>query len=122
LRHSHHDTGRRVDVALAEYTALRAKILSRQQAQSTATGVALTATAAILGFAVNKDGQLDILLVLPFVLSGLAIVYLNHGVALRILGRYIEQRLWPVLSNAIPPDGAGLMESPPGGLLLRRLA
>lgn len=46
--------GGRVEVALAEYTALRAEILTRLSAQTTLVGVCLTAVGVVFGLALRK--------------------------------------------------------------------
>jgi quercetin dioxygenase-like cupin family protein len=101
----------RVDVALEEYKALRAEIIALEQAQTTTVNVALTATAAIGGIAFgvrdNGDERLEILLVLPIILAGLGLVYLNNTYGSHRLGHYIRTKLWPVLQNALPAQDSG---------------
>jgi hypothetical protein len=107
----------RVDVVLEEYKSLRAEILAHSQAQTTIVSVALTATAAIAGFAfgakADEAQRLQILLALPLVLSGLGLSYLTHSYGSSLIGRYIKERLWPVLQSANPDAGAGNTSWPP---------
>jgi hypothetical protein len=107
----------RVDVALKEYDSLRAEILAHTQAQTTLVSVALTATAAIAGFAfgakADEAQRLQILLALPLVLSGLGLAYLTHSYGTATIGRYIKERLWPTLKDAVPDDGQGLTTALP---------
>ena len=90
------------DFLLAEYNSLRAEIAAHQATRSRYLGLALTATGAVGTFALGKDGNREILLVLPLVLSGLAIVYLKHTIDIENLGRYLREELWPVIRDAIP--------------------
>ncbi len=81
---------------LEVYKVLRDEITHHIQAMSALLGVALTATAAIGAFALNKQtGDRQSLLVLPFVLSGLALAQVNHGIQIRRLGEYIRTHVWP---------------------------
>ena len=62
------------DVAHAELEALRTELLARTQSEGTIITAALTIVAAVGGFALaKKDGRIEMLLVLPLVLSGLGI-------------------------------------------------
>ncbi|MFZ1924722.1 MAG: hypothetical protein WAU42_01130 [Solirubrobacteraceae bacterium] len=84
------------DFKFEVYKVLRDEITHHIQAMSALLGVALTATAAIGAFALNKQtGDRQALLVLPFVLSGLALVQVNHGIQIRRLGEYIRTHVWP---------------------------
>ncbi|MCD6015393.1 MAG: hypothetical protein K0R88_1477 [Solirubrobacterales bacterium] len=99
----------RVDVALEEYKALRAETLAHIQAQTTIVSVALTATAAIAGFAfgakAEDEQRLEILLALPLVLSGLGLAYMTRSAGILRVGNYIKEGLWPVLQRAGPDEG-----------------
>jgi len=84
------------DFKLEVYKVLRDEITHHIQAMSALLGVALTASAAIGAFALNKQtGDRQALLVLPFVLSGLALAQVNHGIQIRRLGEYIRTHVWP---------------------------
>ena len=76
---------------LEAYKTLREEITHQVQAMSAELGVALTATAAIGAFALSSKtgGNREALLVLPYILGGLALVQLNHGIQIRRLGEYI---------------------------------
>lgn len=89
------------DRKLEVYKALREEIVHHIQAMSALLGVGLTASAAIGGFSLNKHtGDRQALLVLPFVLSGLALAQMNHEIQIRRLGEYIRTYVWP--SNESP--------------------
>jgi hypothetical protein len=86
-----------VDVVLAEFSALRAEILSCQQAQTGVFVGGMTATAAVGAIAFSKGSRLQILLVLPFVLSGLGLLYLDYSRRPAAIGKYIRTELWLIL-------------------------
>jgi hypothetical protein len=87
-----------VDIATAEFNALRAELASRLQAQTGSVAIALTATAAIGGVAFGgKADRLPILLILPFALGGLGISFVENGHRIQLLGIYIRVKLWPTL-------------------------
>jgi hypothetical protein len=86
---------------LEVYKVLREEVIHHIQAMSALLGVALTASAAIGVFALNKQtGDRQALLVLPFVLSGLALAQVNHGIQIRGLGEYIRTHVWPSNGSA----------------------
>lgn len=61
--------------------------------------LALTASTAIGGVALRSSANRDVLLVLPFVLSGLAFVYLDNSIHIHKSGRYLRNELWPTLAQ-----------------------
>jgi hypothetical protein len=93
------------DVAKAELDALRKELLTRSQAEGTAVSAALTVVAAVGGFALaKKQGRLEMLLVLPLVLSGLGLL-LTRGVhGNRLVACYIREHLWPRLGATETDD------------------
>lgn len=98
------DVGRQaehqIEIALAEYGELRAEISRRSQAQGALLALALTATAAVGSYGFGSPDRREALLVLPFVLSGLALVYLHYAILSSTIGRYIRTELWPFLQEA----------------------
>jgi hypothetical protein len=107
----------RVDVALEEFKVLRAELLAHLQAQTTLVSVALTATAAIAGFAFgakpDDPQRLEILLALPLVLSGLGLAYMTRSSSIIRIGSYVKKQLWPVLQRAAPDDSHGAVAALP---------
>ena len=97
---------------LEVYKVLREEITHHVQAMSALLGVALTASAAIGAFGLSKTGNREALLVLPYILSGLALVQTNHGIQIRRLGEYMRTYLWPVPQPA-PVQTARLEQLPP---------
>jgi hypothetical protein len=101
------------EVALKEFESLRAETEAHQRTKNQFLALAITATGAIGSFALGRDGNLDALLVLPLVLSGLATIYLRHHVDIELIGQYVRNELWPFVSATIeaeetdrPPAGA----------------
>jgi hypothetical protein len=88
-----------LDAALKEFEAIRAEIAAHQRTKSQYLTLAITATGAIGTFALGRNGNRDALLVLPLVLSGLAIIYLRHNVDTELLGQYVRTQLWPFVST-----------------------
>ena len=86
---------------LAEFNALRSEIVARQQAQGSIVTAALTVIAAIGGFALaKKEGRLEMLLVLPIVLSGLGLLLVDNTHGTHRIGLYIGEVLWHRLDDS----------------------
>jgi hypothetical protein len=94
-----------LEVALAVYREVRAEINHWMQAKTALIGLALTATAAIGSLGASAASRREVLLILPFVLSGLALVYLNYSVFSKTSGDYIREDLWPFLGRLLPVPG-----------------
>ena len=87
--------GREVDVALAEFSALRDEILTFHQGMAGAIAAAITATAALGAIALNPTGgRLELLLVLPFALAGLGMLHMDLRRRIHKIGKYIQEELW----------------------------
>lgn len=63
--------------------------------------LAITASGAIGAFALGKDGNREILLILPLILSGLAIAYLKHTYDIEQLGQYLREAWWPAIPEVL---------------------
>lgn len=93
------------DVALAEYDALRAEILAVEQFEQRVFAGALTIIAAVGSFALaGKDGRLELLMVLPVVLSGLVLLQAHCIQQISQLGDYIRDHLWARLPTDAPSE------------------
>lgn len=88
------------DAALLEVAAVREELRNRLQGESTIFTAALTAIAAIGGFALSDDGRLEMLLVLPLILSGLGLLIVQGTQGNQNMATYIRDR-W----DAIRPGG-----------------
>lgn len=93
-----------LDAALKEFESIRAEIAAHQRTKSQYLTLAITATGAIGAFALGRNGNRDALLVLPLVLSGLAIIYMRHNVDTELLGQYVRGQLWPFVSTKAESD------------------
>jgi hypothetical protein len=100
----HEKPDKRAEVALAEFNALRAEILSEASAGAATVGVGLTALAVIVGFVVKDGGDERLLLTIPVL--ALVVNLLQAAVHHRIIriGTYIEVDLWPYLQKFGPDD------------------
>jgi hypothetical protein len=89
------------DVALAEFTALRAEIVALEQFDNATLAAALTVIAAVGSFALAKSGgRRELLLVLPIVLSGLGLVRVQWALSMDQIGKYIREHLWARLPGS----------------------
>jgi hypothetical protein len=94
-------------VARAEFETLRTEILARAQAQVGIVATALTLVSAVGGFALAKGGTVQILLILPPVLSGLGSALVESLRGNKRLSGYIRNHLWqrfPSYSDAGSPS------------------
>jgi hypothetical protein len=82
------------ELALAELSTLRSEVLAIRQIQTAIYTAALTILAAIAGVALaKKEGRIEMLLVLPFVLSGLGILLVETEIGIHNIGDYIRTDL-----------------------------
>ena len=100
-----------ITIALAEYAALRAEILSRLSAQAALIGVTLTAIGVIVGIVLTREDSLDLLLVVAITAPALGLFFIDHMRQLALLGLYIRSELWPVLQHQVPNAGLPSWES-----------
>jgi hypothetical protein len=96
---------RTVDVALAEYNALRAELLGHTTSQNTVLGLGLTAIGVVLGLGINAPGQRAILVVVPVVAGIVILVYWGLAYRIVVIGNYIEKILWPGLPASVTDVG-----------------
>jgi hypothetical protein len=88
-----------LQVALAEFTALRDEILSVRSVQKNVTSIALTAYAVVFSVAYAENGDRSVLLVLPPLGLGLCLVQLGETLMIGRIGRYIGQTVWPTVTQ-----------------------
>jgi len=102
-----------LELAIAQYQEVRSEIGRISQAKTALIGLALTASSALAAYGFSSDGRREVLLILPYVLAGLALIYLNYSVIVRTDGDYLRAELWPFLEGVLPPgDGAPSKEVP----------
>jgi len=87
------DESRSQDAALAEFNALRAEIVARQNSQQGLLSIQLTATGALFSLALSGAGRAAVLLVLPLVSYMLAGRHVSHSYACLSIATYIRTRL-----------------------------
>jgi hypothetical protein len=89
---------KRIDVAVAEFNALRSEMHNRINAQAALVGVALAALGVVFGFVVKDHGETRLLLAVPplALLVSLLSAAESHRVA--TIGDYVREVLWPYLT------------------------
>lgn len=92
---------RAVDVALAEFNALRAEIVSRFTAQAALVGLGLTTLGVIIGFTVEKNADKDLLLAVPPLTLLVVLLHTAETYRSTQIGTYIGEELWPYLKGQV---------------------
>jgi hypothetical protein len=90
---------RSVDVALAEFNALRAEIISHVNAQYALIGVGLTALGLIFSFVIKDHGNRHLLLIVPPLAFLFSLLHAGATYRQLRLGRYIRNQLWPYVQS-----------------------
>jgi hypothetical protein len=88
-----------LSVVLDEFKALRDEIQNRATAAYTILNINITAIAAVAGLLLSKKGDLRLLLILPLVSPSLGLLFVDHSLNIRNLGRYINHRLRPLVDE-----------------------
>jgi hypothetical protein len=91
----------RVSIALAEFNALRAEIVSHSSAEYAAVGVGLTALAVIVGFVVKEGGDERLLLAIPPLALFINLVQAASNFRNARIATYIQRDLWPYLQGLV---------------------
>jgi hypothetical protein len=86
-----------IDIALAEFNALRALAATRFQMQLTLLVATFTAAGLIAGFVVKDGGDTNLLLLIPLLASSVGILFNEQARRVAVIGDYINERLWPYL-------------------------
>jgi hypothetical protein len=95
-------TGRSVDVALAEFNALRAELLAHANVQASLIALVVTAIGIVGGLVVKEDGDPRLLLILPYLVAAAGIESSNRARTIALIGAYIRDKLWPHLEKQTP--------------------
>ncbi len=101
------------DIALAEYWRLKEEAQSRIAAQVTLVGFTLTAAAALSAVALSSGTtgsggaphRLLLLLIVPLVVNGLGMFFIQHNVVRSRIGAYCRDELWPRLGGKVGMEG-----------------
>ena len=90
-----------VQVALAEFGPLRSEIDRRSKAQSDMLNLNITAIGTVGGLFFLSQQVVDqkVLLVLPVLSTSLGLLWLDHARAIGNLGRYIGEKIRPVVTQ-----------------------
>ncbi len=94
-----------LDVALAEFKALRDEIGSRASSSHTLININAAASGVIGGLVVGNPGRVELLLLLPVLSPVLGLLWLDHAHNIRNIGDYINTTLRPQIAGAIGPGG-----------------
>lgn len=92
---------RSVDVALAEFNALRAELVSHLTTQAGVVGLGLTALGVIVGFTVKEGGSERLLLAIPPLTLLVVLLHTAGSWRSALLGNYIRKDLWPYLARRV---------------------
>ena len=88
-------------VVIAEYVAVRSEITSRLAAQDVMINLFMTATAAVVGFALSDQSRLLLLLILPPLSLAVRLLYQNHNIHIGLAARYIDDELRPLAARSV---------------------
>jgi hypothetical protein len=90
-----------VEVALAEFNALRGEMLNHMNAQATLMGIGLTALGFVFGFAIRDGGDRQLLLTVPLLATFVSLLHAGRYYQISVIASYIRERLWPYLQRQI---------------------
>lgn len=93
-----------VDVALAEFTALRNEIAGRAGWAWTLFNLNMTASAAIAGFVLSDKADPLLLLLIPLISSCLGMLFIDHSLNIRNIGHYIDSEVRPIIIQKTDND------------------
>ncbi|GIF64096.1 hypothetical protein Ais01nite_21310 [Asanoa ishikariensis] len=95
------DTVRSQETALAEFTALRAEIMARQNSQQALLSIQLTVAGALFSLALSSPGRATVLLILPLTTVMLAGRHVAHSYACLSIATYIRTELSPRVAGGL---------------------
>jgi hypothetical protein len=93
-----------VDAAFAEFTALRAELLGHSASQNTLVGLGVTGVGVVVGIAFGGAGNLQLLAIVPVLISVVILAYCGETYRVVLIGRYIRQQLWPFVASRTSAD------------------
>jgi hypothetical protein len=88
---------KQVDVAIAEFNALRAELVGGRGNQKNVAALALTAYGLLFTISFGKDGDVRLLLLVPPLGLVFSILHLAESAHINSIGRYVRVKLWPEL-------------------------
>lgn len=100
-----HDTGRRLDIKLAEYTKLKSEQVSRIGFRDNLLYVTLGVVGALCAYAMAGPQHRPALLLVPWACFVLGWTYLVNDEKISAIGRYLRDELGPGLQTGVgvPP-------------------
>jgi hypothetical protein len=90
-----------VAVALAEFNALRAEVVSHITAQAALVGLGLTALGVVAGLVIEEGGDQRLLLAIPPLATLVVLLHAAGTYRLALIGHYISTTLWPYLDKQV---------------------
>lgn len=90
-----------VDVLLAQFNACRAEIQARSAGQAALVNLNISALGVIAGFYFAYKGDARLLFVIPLLSPILGILWADHAIIIGYLGRFIQRRVMPRLSDTL---------------------
>ena len=98
-----------LDVALAEFKALRDEIGSRATSSHTLININVVASGVIGGLVVNNPGRVELLLLLPILSPVLGLLWLDHANNIRNIGDYINTTLRPLMASLLDAESTAVL-------------
>lgn len=95
----------RVQVILAEFSALRKEIADRSSAAQTLLGLNATASTAVAGFVLSSKADPRLLLLIPILAPCLGMLFVDHVYNIINIGSYIKETLARELNMATESSG-----------------
>jgi hypothetical protein len=89
-----------IDVALAEFQALRNEIISHITTQAAVVGLGLTALGVVFGVTVN-NGEERLLLAAPPIALLVVMLHMAETFRCAKIGTYVRDQLWPFLQERV---------------------
>jgi hypothetical protein len=93
-----------ITVVLAQFNACRTEILARSSTQAAVINLNITAISILAGYYFVYHANPLVLLVIPLVSPMLGIIWADHAISIGNLGRFIQHRLMPLLSEALKQE------------------
>jgi hypothetical protein len=91
------DNSARIDILLADFTAVREEIASRSAAQNVLLNLAIISAGAVAGFVITRPDISLLAIVVCFSSSFLGALWLDHARVITVLGTFVSGTLWPQL-------------------------
>lgn len=94
-----------LEVAMAEFKALRDEINQRATYCHTLLNINVVASGTVAGLALNNRDRILLLLILPVLNPVLGLLWLDHSFAIRGMGDYVERSLRPLVNQYAGASG-----------------